>query len=298
MPQQVQQTSAMITSYLQSLPGIGLPSEIGETPAGACRNQEHVLSKEMTAEIIAACKEKKVSVTSAVHAAYVCMLLNHADPASNRSRYTTANEYNMQPYLPVPHSTTSSAVAVYYVPMPFTIDLPASYMDIAQTLHRHYQTSLKGSPETVALTPHYCHMIAALAKTEAFKSAPIATDDFVSRLGVIEQHLHRQASVQTHTFLQCHIRSPSARKRRASLSRRHYRCLLPILTQRRTANPNPTPSDRIFAVGDVATHPGPLIARAGFMQAEIILRNILSLISGQPSAKLYKPNQIGSSREQ
>ncbi|KAL2802315.1 hypothetical protein BJX63DRAFT_437992 [Aspergillus granulosus] len=57
-----------------------------------------------------------------------------------------------------------------------------------------------------------------------------------------------------------------------------------------TANPNPTPSNRILAVGDVATHPGPLMARAGFMQAEIVSQNILSLISGQPSAKIYKPN--------
>ncbi|KAL4864655.1 hypothetical protein BDV12DRAFT_200894 [Aspergillus spectabilis] len=38
-----------------------------------------------------------------------------------------------------------------------------------------------------------------------------------------------------------------------------------------TANPNPNLSDQIFAVGDIATHPGPLMARASFMQAEIIL---------------------------
>jgi hypothetical protein len=29
--------------------------------------------------------------------------------------------------------------------MPFTMNLPASYWDIALTLHEHYQTSLKGS---------------------------------------------------------------------------------------------------------------------------------------------------------
>ncbi|KAJ0423243.1 hypothetical protein BJY00DRAFT_59253 [Aspergillus carlsbadensis] len=191
-PKQSSDTTAMITGYLQSLPGIGLPSEIGKAPAAACHNQERIFSKEITAEIIAACKEKNISVTSAVQAAYVCMLVKHADPASNRTRYTTANEFDTRPYLPSPHSTASFAVGVYYVPMPFTVDLPASYMDIAQALHKHYQTSLKGSPETVKLTPHYCHIIAALSKTEQFKSAPPATDGFVSSLGVVENHLHHQ----------------------------------------------------------------------------------------------------------
>jgi hypothetical protein len=172
--------------------GIGLPSEIGKPPAAACRNHEHIFSKAATGDIIAACKEKGLSVTSAVHAAYVCMLVKHPDPASNQSRYTTANEFNRRPYLPSPHSTASSAAAAYYVPMPFNMDLPASYMDIAQALHEHYQLSLKGSPETVALTPNYCHSIAVLAKTELLKSAPIATDGLVSSLGIVENYLHRQ----------------------------------------------------------------------------------------------------------
>jgi hypothetical protein len=190
--EQLSATTAMITGYLQGLPGIGLPSKIDKAPAAACRNHEHIFSKEATTDIIAACKEKKASVTSAVHAAYVCMLVKHADPASNQARYTTANEYGMRPYLRASHNATSSAVAVYYVPMPFTMDLPASYVDMARALHEHYQTSLKGSPETLALTPYYCHSIAVLAKTEYSKSALIATDGLVSSLGVIENHLHRQ----------------------------------------------------------------------------------------------------------
>jgi hypothetical protein len=56
--------------------------------------------------------------------------------------------------------------------------------------------------------------------------------------------------------------------------------------------PPPTlnPSDRIFALGDVAAHPGPLMARAGFMQAETVVQNILSSINGQAAKKTYKPN--------
>ncbi|KAL4867242.1 hypothetical protein BDV12DRAFT_123343 [Aspergillus spectabilis] len=58
---------------------------------------------------------------------------------------------------------------------------------------------------------------------------------------------------------------------------------------------HPSPSDTlnetpIFALGDVAAHPGPLMARAGFMQAEIVVSNILSLIKGRPAKAVYKPN--------
>ncbi|KAL4924126.1 NAD(P)/FAD-dependent oxidoreductase [Aspergillus undulatus] len=48
--------------------------------------------------------------------------------------------------------------------------------------------------------------------------------------------------------------------------------------------------NEIFALGDVAAHTGPLMARAGFMQAEIVVRNILSLINGREPRAIYRPN--------
>jgi apoptosis-inducing factor 2 len=46
----------------------------------------------------------------------------------------------------------------------------------------------------------------------------------------------------------------------------------------------------VFALGDVAEHSGPRMARAGFMQAGVVLDNILALVKGQPPTKIYKPN--------
>lgn len=45
----------------------------------------------------------------------------------------------------------------------------------------------------------------------------------------------------------------------------------------------------IFALGDVAEHGGPRMARAGFMQADVVVDNIMSLISGRPLSRTYKP---------
>ncbi|KAF2876450.1 hypothetical protein BDV95DRAFT_590566 [Massariosphaeria phaeospora] len=45
----------------------------------------------------------------------------------------------------------------------------------------------------------------------------------------------------------------------------------------------------IFAFGDVAETGGPKMARAAFIQSEVVLQNILAMIKGQKSLKQYKP---------
>jgi NADH dehydrogenase FAD-containing subunit len=46
----------------------------------------------------------------------------------------------------------------------------------------------------------------------------------------------------------------------------------------------------MFAFGDVADHPGPRMARAGLMQSEVVLDNILAKINGQEANRTYTPN--------
>jgi NADH dehydrogenase FAD-containing subunit len=48
----------------------------------------------------------------------------------------------------------------------------------------------------------------------------------------------------------------------------------------------------IFAIGDVAEHGGPRMARAGFYQAHVVAANVLASIKGKAGNSLqpYKPN--------
>jgi len=46
----------------------------------------------------------------------------------------------------------------------------------------------------------------------------------------------------------------------------------------------------IFAFGDVAEHGGPRMARMGWVQANVVLDNILAMINGQTPSQTYKPN--------
>ena len=47
---------------------------------------------------------------------------------------------------------------------------------------------------------------------------------------------------------------------------------------------------RIFAVGDVADHPGPRMARVGWRQAAVVQENIMELIRGRKPSRTYAPN--------
>jgi NADH dehydrogenase FAD-containing subunit len=46
----------------------------------------------------------------------------------------------------------------------------------------------------------------------------------------------------------------------------------------------------IFAFGDVADHGGPRMARAGWIQASIVLDNVIAMIRGRVPTRVYKPN--------
>jgi apoptosis-inducing factor 2 len=48
----------------------------------------------------------------------------------------------------------------------------------------------------------------------------------------------------------------------------------------------------VFAFGDVANTGGAKQARAAYMQSEIVLLNILTLIEGKDNLRLYKPNVL------
>ncbi|KAH7371024.1 hypothetical protein BKA66DRAFT_611676 [Pyrenochaeta sp. MPI-SDFR-AT-0127] len=56
------------------------------------------------------------------------------------------------------------------------------------------------------------------------------------------------------------------------------------------AVPDKTVFSNIFALGDVAEHGGPRMARAVFMQAGIVRDNVLDLIAGRVASRRYSPS--------
>ncbi|KFY47074.1 hypothetical protein V495_02114 [Pseudogymnoascus sp. VKM F-4514 (FW-929)] len=76
-----------------------------------------------------------------------------------------------------------------------------------------------------------------------------------------------------------------------AISKETSRILVQPTLQVATAD-EPNLDAPIFAFGDVADHNGPRMARAGWMQAGVVLDNILSMIGGQAPWRIYQPDEF------
>ncbi|RAL02639.1 uncharacterized protein BO80DRAFT_433447 [Aspergillus ibericus CBS 121593] len=99
-PEQRAMIMEMFRPYQEHGPGIGPISNLGSRPAGYCRHAKLVVPPHITQAIIQACKAKGISVSSAIQAAYIQTIKQHADPNHPSSHYITTAQFNVRPYLP------------------------------------------------------------------------------------------------------------------------------------------------------------------------------------------------------
>ena len=187
-----EKATSMFMAWASSIPGIGPVSKIGVAPPGKCQNAEVVLPTKTTEAIVQACKAKGISVTSAIHAAYVGAVVKYADPNAKLDEYVAVNQFNLRPYLPEPYNSSKYAVSVYYSPLPYTLALPAAYDDVARSLQDYYQSMFKKDPQMLELRGHFMRSAAAAVATPEFLSAPVSRDAIVSSLGVAERYMQRE----------------------------------------------------------------------------------------------------------
>ncbi|KAL4806623.1 hypothetical protein BDV18DRAFT_137900 [Aspergillus unguis] len=188
-PEQQEQATALLGEYIGKLPAIGLPSKVGKVPAGTCQAMEHILDEETTSTLIKACKARGITVTSAVHAAYITVLSKYADPEGVTSRYASPAEFNLRNRLPAPFD--KAAAANFYVPLPCSVDLPVSFEDLLLVLNKYYRTTLTERPEILEIHGYFTRVLEQCVKTPEYQAAPIPTDALVSSLGIVENHLQR-----------------------------------------------------------------------------------------------------------
>lgn len=190
--EQSEKATALFMSWAGSIPGIGPVSQLGTAASGQCRNPELVFATDTTKALIAACKEKGITVTAAVHAAYIQAVAKHADPQSKLSDYVTASQFNLRSYLPEPYNSSQYAASVYYTPLPYKANLPASFSDLAKSLTEYYRTSFQGNAEALELKGHFTRVLCGAVQTPEFLASPVPKDALVSSLGVGERYLQRE----------------------------------------------------------------------------------------------------------
>ncbi|OBS22485.1 hypothetical protein FPOA_08822 [Fusarium poae] len=182
----------LLSSYLHNQPAIGPISKLGSAPSGNCQNVELVFSPETTDLLVKACHREGITVTSAIHAAYVSILMEHADPDSDKSRYTSMNQFDLRPYLPAPYNSSKYAASVYYAPHPHIIDLPASYWDLVESFTKYYKKSFKQDPDALEMTGAFKRGMHQVVLSPEFLEAPAPKDALVSSLGIVENFINRE----------------------------------------------------------------------------------------------------------
>ncbi|KAF7558289.1 hypothetical protein G7Z17_g64 [Cylindrodendrum hubeiense] len=188
----LEKASALFMSWAGSIPGVGPVSKLGAVASGNCRNIELVFPTKTTKELVEACKAENVSLTAAVHAAYVKAIAKHADPESKLSEYVSANQFNLRSYLPEPYNSSKYAVSVFYTPLPYKVGLPASYQDVVKSLNGYYKNAIKSNPEALELKGHFTNVLCGAVQTPEFLASPVSKDALVSSLGIAERYVQRE----------------------------------------------------------------------------------------------------------
>ncbi|PIG82848.1 hypothetical protein AARAC_003118 [Aspergillus arachidicola] len=180
-PEQADRTAALL----------GPVSKLGTAPSGCSRNREYIFSAQKTAAVIKACKDRSISVRSALHAAYIQTVTKYANPTVNVSRYVNVNSLSPRPYLLEPYNTSDYVVSVYYATVPFILDTPATFSEAATALHEHYQTGFKSNTANREICGYMACMLREMVQAPVFEAKPISSDALVSSLDIMEEHLER-----------------------------------------------------------------------------------------------------------
>ncbi|CRG91989.1 hypothetical protein PISL3812_09043 [Talaromyces islandicus] len=178
------QLAALFTG---SAPAVFDPALPNNLPGESRRMGTH-LSREESQKIIAASKARGLTVTVAVHAALLCVMLKYATPADGRLiSFTT---YNVRDRLPAPWNGSAAAGTVYHTGRPCSVEFGANktYDEIAKFLTTDYKRDLQPLFDFMAsYVPKIGAMLAA--PLELALQAPGGAHPELSSLGDLDKRL-------------------------------------------------------------------------------------------------------------
>ena len=183
--------TSLLMEYTTNLPSLGLPVELVNEVFGACCRIETRLSLATTASIVAACKTKDITVTTAIHAAMLVALQEMSSSTSPGERYTSWGTFNYRPHLdpdytdPAANPVTSMLCAL---PISF---ITSNFHENASTLKTFYaqlQDPFNSSTIHAILAP-YTEKQAAMIKEPLPRGVPQPTEPLLVSLGILNRYL-------------------------------------------------------------------------------------------------------------
>ncbi|KAI0467875.1 hypothetical protein F4859DRAFT_492937 [Xylaria cf. heliscus] len=113
-PELKERSVAAVGTFSHTAGAVGI-SFIGAADMlpGGTRSAASVFDQMTTEKIVAACKEKGISVTAAVHASVAGANYALANEEDRNKHYTSTIRFALRPYLPEPYSTPAYAASLY-----------------------------------------------------------------------------------------------------------------------------------------------------------------------------------------
>ena len=185
--------SDLVMQLLNNLPSIGLPVQNPNATPGSTKRSKSVLEPETTSAIISACKNRDLTVTTALHAALIVALQQITPtPPSSSTKYTSWGIFNVRPLLKAPfNDSTIHPATVNIIGLPLSLH-PSTYTDLALQLKHFYKQRLPPSADSriegEIIVP-YSNTIADIAGQPLPENLPAPSEPVLSSVGVIDDYL-------------------------------------------------------------------------------------------------------------
>ena len=196
LPQTVSQeennaATSLLMEYTTNLPSLGLPVQLVNEVFGACCRIETKLSLAITASIVATCKTKEITVTTAIHAVMLVALQEMSSCTSSGERYTSWGTFNYRPYLdPDYNDPAANPVTTMQCSLPISFTT-SNFYENASTLKKFYaqlQDPFNSSTMNAILAP-YTEKQAAMITEPLPRGVPQPTEPLVVSLGILDRYL-------------------------------------------------------------------------------------------------------------
>ena len=178
-----------VETFYQAAGAIGIPyiGEATTAPSGTASSRlTFDLSESQS--VIDQCKNKGISVTSAIHASIAAANRILVQDENRGKHYTSTIRFSLRPYLPKPYSTPAYASGLYTTGWMKRTPASASWLQNAQDYNQEYRKGL--STEYISSHREYAARLGNLLRNMP-QGGDIPSDVDISSIGIAEQLIAR-----------------------------------------------------------------------------------------------------------
>ncbi|KAH9909483.1 hypothetical protein F4778DRAFT_711648 [Xylariomycetidae sp. FL2044] len=142
-PELRERGGALISTFAHTVGAAGIPYLGDESTLPAdTRSASLALDPNTTSAVIAACKERGITVTAAVHASVAGANYALAEGSNREKHYTSTVRVALRPYLPSPYSTPAFAAGLYTTGWMKRVEANTSWDERASAYHAEYKKGI------------------------------------------------------------------------------------------------------------------------------------------------------------